>query len=133
MTPKPDRTSSAATTDSRIELIHNTLTRLSVAYPGPEDANEAHAALREIAAENERLRGALRRGAYLAFVAGYGAATSVEEYLAAANDGFDEWWERIGRIMVCGSRPLPAPGMTDLMVTPESIDAYLDKYGGPSE
>jgi hypothetical protein len=44
---------------SHADTIHATLTRLSVAYPGPEDANKAHAALDALVAENQQLREAL--------------------------------------------------------------------------
>ena len=38
------------------DTIHRMLTRLSVAYPGPEDANKAHAALDALLAERDRYR-----------------------------------------------------------------------------
>jgi hypothetical protein len=41
---------------SRADTIHRKLTQLAVAYPGPQDANEAHAAVDAMEAENQHLR-----------------------------------------------------------------------------
>jgi len=43
------------------EIIHATLTRLAVGYPGPDDANEAHAALDALLADRDRLAGQVDR------------------------------------------------------------------------
>ena len=45
--------------NSHADTIRTALSRLSVGYPGPEEANAAHAALDALLAEVEQLRAAL--------------------------------------------------------------------------